>query len=188
MKLGPIALIAIIILIATPLLFATWVAVTFNSFVGKDQAVLTQWAQVETQYQRKINLIPEIVAIASSYTQFERSVLENITRLRSQWQNASGINQQINNATSIDQTLYLIKITYEAYPELRASELLINVMDTLTGTENRIAVEQSRYNGAVGVLNAQIRSFPDGWVAGTFGFQPRPFYAPIPGGPGNEVP
>ena len=188
MKLGPIALIAIIVLIATPLLFATWVAVTYNTFVGKDQAVLTQWAQVETQYQRKINLLPEIVGIASNYTQFERSVLENITRLRTQWKNASGINQRIDNATSIDQNLYSIWVTYEAYPDLKASQVLINVMDTLVGTENRIAVEQSRYNNAVGALNAQIRSFPDGWVAGTYGFQPRPFYAPIPGGPGNEVP
>lgn len=184
-KAGPKGVIVLAIALVSLLVFTSWVALSYNAFVRRDTAVLAQWAQVENVYQRKIDLIPELRAVALNYTQFERSVLENITRLRSQWQNASGIDQRINYSNSIDQNLYTIWVTYEAYPELKSAYLLAGLMDSYSEAENMIAVERMRFNEAVRVYNTQVRSFPDAFVANSFGFREHPYYDPIPGGPGG---
>jgi LemA protein len=182
-KLGPKGVIVLAIVLIGLLVFVSWVALAYNSLVRRDTAVLAQWAQVENQYQRKIDLIPRLINITSQYTQFERSVLENITRLRTQWMNSSGLGARINNSIILDQQIFLLIATYENYPSLRSIDLVYDVMTELTGTENQIAVERMRFNEAVRVYNTQVRSFPDTLIAGSFGFQVRPFYDPIPGGP-----
>ena len=185
LKLGPVAVVILAIVMISLLVFVSWVALAYNSLVRRDVAVLAQWQQVENQYQRKIILIPTLINITSQYTEFERSVLENITRLRTQWMNASTFDTRINNSVILDQQLFLLVATYEAYPYLRSIDLVYDVMTELTGTENMIAVERMRYNDAVRVYNTQVRSFPDAFVANSFGFRERPFYDPIPGGPGG---
>jgi len=179
----PALIILLALFMISLLVWVSWTAVAYNGLVRKDQAVLTQWAQVENEYQRKIDLIPRLVNITSQYTEFERSVLENITRLRTQWQQNFSFDSRVNNSIVIDQQLFLLVATYEAYPYLRSIDLVSNLMFELAGTENRIAVERFRYNGAVGSLNSQIRSFPDNLVASTWGIHERPLYDPIPGGP-----
>ena len=156
---------------------------TYNSLVTKNEAADAQWAQVENQYQRKIDLIPEIYRVAVNYTQFERSVLENITRLRSQWLNASSIQQRVNVTNELNQNLYAIQVTVERYPELQSVQVIQNLMVELAGTENRIAVERGRFNEAVRAYNVAASTFPGVLWAGMFGFQPREYYNPIPGGP-----
>ncbi|HEY7589308.1 MAG TPA: LemA family protein [Thermoplasmata archaeon] len=178
----PLLLILVAVVVFL-LVFTGWMILAYNGFVARQQTVQAQWAQVENQYQRKIDLIPELVSVAYNYTQFERSVLENITRLRSQWQNATSVEQQINYTNSIDQNLYVIRITYEAYPELQSATVLVGLMDELAGTENRITVERSRFNDAVRSYNTQVRSFPDTIIAGWFGFHEYEYYNPLPGGP-----
>ena len=170
-----------ILVIAVVLL--AWVVAAYNSFVAKDQMVTAQWAQVENQYQRKVDLIPSLVATVQQYQQFERSTLENITRLRSQWLNTSGIDQRINVSQSLDQNLFAIRVTYENYPDLKSNQVVASLMDELSGTENRIATERMWYNDAVRSYNTAVISFPNSLLAGSFGFQPRKYFDPIPGGP-----
>ena len=83
----------------------------------------------------------------------------------------------------LDQNLFAIRVTYERYPELQSIQLVADLMTSLEGTENRIAVERGRYNDAVRVYNTAVISFPGKVVAGMFGFQARSYYNPIPGGP-----
>ena len=118
LTLNPRAKLTLIGILVIVMVFFAWVVAAYNGLVARDQGVSAQWAQVENQYQRKIDLIPRLVNVTSQYQQFERSTLENITRLRSQWLNASGIDQRINLTNSLDQTIFLIKATYENYPEL----------------------------------------------------------------------
>ncbi len=184
-KVGPKGVLVLAIVLIGLLVFGSWVALAYNSLVRRDTGVIAQWAQVENVYQRKLVLIPEIYQVAYNYTQFERSVLENITRLRSQWQNATGIDQRVNYSNSIDQNLYTIWITYEAYPDLKSVYILAGLMDSYVEAENMITVERMRYNEAVRVYNTQVRSFPDAFVANGFGFRERLYYDPIPGGPGG---
>jgi len=123
------------------------------------------------------------VATVQQYQQFERSTLENITRLRSQWLNTSGIDQRINVSQSLDQNLFAIRVTYENYPDLKSNQVVASLMDELSGTENRIATERMWYNDAVRSYNTAVISFPNSLLAGSFGFQPRKYFDPIPGGP-----
>lgn len=180
---GPRGLLILLVLGIVVLGILGWMVLAYNGLVAKDQTIVAQWAQVENQYQRKVDLIPQLVAILQDYSEFERSTLENITRLRSEWQNATSVNQQVNYTNALDQNLYVIRFTYEAYPYLQTIEAVSNVMFSVEGTENRIAVERMRFNEAVRSYNTQIRSFPDNLIAGMFGFQERPYYDPIPGGP-----
>jgi LemA protein len=177
-----LVLVIVVIAVIILLILTAWIIVAYNGLVAKQQAVRAQWAQVENQYQRKIDLIPELVTVAYNYTQFERSVLQNITQLRSQWQNATSVSQQVNYTNTLDQNLYVIRVTYEAYPELQSASVLVGLMDELAGTENRITVERGRFNTAVQSYNTQVRSFPDGIVAGWFGFREYEYYNPLPGG------
>ena len=183
LTLNPRAKLTLIGILVIVMVFFAWVVAAYNGLVARDQGVSAQWAQVENQYQRKIDLIPRLVNVTSQYQQFERSTLENITRLRSQWLNASGIDQRINLTNSLDQTIFLIKATYENYPELHSDQLVAGLMDELAGTENRIAVERARFNDSVRTYNTAVLSFPTTLIAGWFGFHTRAYYDPIPGGP-----
>ncbi|OGS48757.1 MAG: hypothetical protein A3K68_03985 [Euryarchaeota archaeon RBG_16_68_13] len=183
LALGPrgVAILVVVGIVVLGLL--GWMVLAYNGLVAKDQTVLAQWAQVENQYQRKIDLIPQLVAVTSQYQQFEQSLLTNITELRSRWQNATSFVERVNITNALDVNLFYLVATYEAYPTLSSIEVVRDLFFSLEGTENRITVERSRYNDAVRVYNTQIRSFPDLLIAGMFGFQDRPLYDPIPGGP-----
>ncbi|MDX1534537.1 MAG: LemA family protein [Thermoplasmata archaeon] len=137
---------------------------------------------MEVQVERKLNLIPSLVETAEAFADFERSLLENITALRSQFLTGGSISQQINTTEQIDQLLFDFKAVYENYPILETGPLFASLMDELAGSENRIAVEQRRYNDAVRAYNTAIRVFPNNLVAAMFGFQDAELYEPISGG------
>ena len=179
-----IGIILLGVLIAS-VIFTTVSAATYNALATKQATYQAQWAQVENQYQRKIDLIPELVVQVSGYREFESQTLENITRLRTQWLNASTQVIKVNVTTAIDQNLFKLQATYENYPYLQSITVVAGLMDELAGTENRIAVERFRYNDDVRSYNTQIVTFPGNIYAGLFGFQRAPYYDPIPGGPVN---
>lgn len=176
MKLTPAKLVVFVLLPIILLGFLGWMALAYNGLVTKEQAVFAQWAQVENQFQRKVDLIPELVAQTSLYGEFERSVLENVTRLRTQWLNTSGLAARLNISSQMDTFLVQVYATYEAYPELYFGVLVQDLMFELAGTENRIAVERMRYNENVRAFNTQIRLFPDALIANMFGFQEKPYF------------
>ena len=159
--------------------FAAVYLSTYNNLVGLEAAVDAQWADVEAQLQRRYDLIPNVVSAARQYIAYEGSILENITRLRSQWAAAeqTGNVGEINNATGqLEAELPRFIIAVEAYPDLKASEVVEDLIVELEGTENRIAVERMRYNDAARDFNVAIKAFPGNLFAGGWGFEQKAYF------------
>jgi len=146
---SPIIAIGLIVVIITGVAGVTSTVLTYNSLVSKQATVQAQWAQVENQYQRKIDLIPSLVSAVNGSIGFEQSTLLNITRLRSQWLSSSGVDQRVNITNAMDVILFNMRATYENYPQLQTVQTIRGLMDELAGTENRIAVERMRFNDDV---------------------------------------
>src|SRR2546429_5231907 len=160
---------------------------TYNRLVGLQQGVDAQWAQVQTVYQRRADLIPNLVNTVSGAANFEKSTLTEVTNARSsvgrvqldpnkaptdaaqleQFQAAQG---QLSNALS------RLLVVVERYPELKANQSFLSLQAQLEGTENRISVERGNFNSAVQNYNVAVRSFPTNLIAGMLGFPPRPFF------------
>lgn len=160
---------------------------SYNRLVKLDQNVNEKWAQVQNVYQRRADLIPNLVNTVSGAANFEKSTLIAVTQARAsvgqvkldpnkaptdaaqleQFQQAQG---QLSNALS---RLLLVS---ERYPELRANQNFLSLQAQLEGTENRISVERGNFNEAVKEYNTAVRSFPTVFFAGMFGFSPRPFF------------
>lgn len=166
------------------LITVVWIVVVYNGLVTSEQRVDAQWAQVENQYQRKIDLIPNLVNVTSQYTQFERSTIENVTALRTQWLSDLTSEERVNTSIALDGQLNALVLAYyaaENYPTLSSIALVADLMDELAGTENRIAVERMLYNEDVRDYNTKIAKFPGNLVAGMFNFDEKRYYDPIPG-------
>ncbi|MGV8151036.1 MAG: LemA family protein [Candidatus Woesearchaeota archaeon] len=169
--------IGIIVLV----LILLWFVVAFNSLVKKEETVNGQWAQVETQYQRRIDLIPNLVEVTKGYMQFESELLENITALRSGWINANTPDEKIVAANDLDSAISRLLVVYENYPELKSVDAVRSLMDELSGTENRISVERQRYNDAVREYNIGIKTFPNVIIAGVLDYDSMPYYESLQG-------
>jgi len=171
---SPLALwVALISLV----LLGGWTASTYNRLVRGQQTVDAQWAQVESVYQRRADLIPNLIAVTQGYLTHERTLFAELAKAREQYVSAApGSPQRVNAATDLQRgTVRLIGLI-EQYPQLRSQEVVLGLMDELAGTENRIAVERRRYNERVGDYNRLVLSFPRSIVARLFGFAPRPYF------------
>lgn len=177
MKLSKPMLIGVILVVVL-LLTTVWIVLAYNSLVSAEQTVEAQWAQVENQYQRKIDLIPNLINVTSQYTQFERSTLENITALRTQWLSDLTVKDRLNTSELLDVQLNMLVATYENYPTLSSISLVAGLMDELAGTENRIAYERLLYNDDVRDYNTKVSKFPSNIIAGMFGFGKKEYYNP----------
>ena len=138
------------------------------------EAARTAWAQVENQYQRRADLVPNLVETVKGFARQEREVLTEVTRLRSQWGEArksGNINQQMRAARGLDAALGRLMVVIERYPQLRSNQNFLALQSQLEGTENRISVERRRFNLAVQQYNTGIRRFPANMIAGIFNFQ-----------------
>lgn len=160
----------------------------YNSLVQKDEAVDQSWADVQSQYQRRADLVPNLVSTVRGAANFEQETLTAVTQARA---NATGIQlsaddlsdpakvQQFQAAQSqLSGALSRLLVVSENYPELRATESFQTLQAQLEGTENRINVSRDRYNNTVADYNTSVRSFPSSLYAGWFGFERRtPFEA-----------
>src|SRR5438309_8483732 len=184
------------VLLAILLFFAVVAAIavagSYNRLVKLDQSVNQSWAQVQNVYQRRADLIPNLVQTVAGAANFEKSTLIAVTNARAsvgrvqldpnkaptdaaqleQFQAAQG---QLSNALS------RLLVVVERYPELKANQNFLGLQAQLEGTENRISVERGNFNTAVQNYNVAVRSFPTNFIAGMFGFAPRPFFAAQPG-------
>jgi LemA protein len=160
---------------------------SYNRIVKLDQNVNEKWAQVQNVYQRRADLIPNLVSTVSGAANFEKSTLIAVTQARAsvgqvkldpnkaptdaaqlqQFQQAQG---QLSNALS------RLLVVSEQYPELKANQNFLSLQAQLEGTENRISVERGNFNEAVKDYNTVVRSFPTVFFAGMLGFSPRPFF------------
>jgi len=157
------------------LMFASFISV-YNSIVSKHETITAGWAQVENQLQRRNDLIPNLVNTVKGYASYEKTVFENITNARSQWAKAGTVEDKVKAASGMDAALTRLLLVVENYPNLKADQTFLRLMDELSGTENRIAVERMRYNQAVRDYNITVRSFPGNVISAMFGYKPATEY------------
>jgi LemA protein len=182
----------ILVILAVLVIGGIAIATSYNRLVGLQQNVDAKWAQVQNVYQRRADLIPNLVNTVAGAANFEKSTLEAVTNARAsvgrvqldpnkaptdaaqleQFQAAQG---QLSNALS------RLLVVSERYPELKANQNFQQLQAQLEGTENRISVERGNFNEAVQVYNTTVRRFPTTLFAGMLGFQPRPFFNAQPG-------
>lgn len=175
-----LAIIAVIVLAGY-----AWLKGSYNSMVTKDEEVKTAWSQVENQYQRRMDLIPNLVNTVKGYATHERQTLEGVVNARAQATQTvidpSNLNEQTLKQFQAAQgeltnALSRLMIILERYPDLKANQNFLELQAQLEGTENRISVERKRFNEAARSYNTYIRSFPRNLLAGMFGFQPKPYF------------
>lgn len=158
------------------LIIGITVIVAYNGIVSKHETIAATWAQVENQLQRRNDLIPNLVNTVKGYAAHEKTLFEDITNARSQWAKANTVEDKVKAASGIDSALSRLLMVVENYPNLKADQTFLKLMDELSGTENRIAVERMRYNEAVKEYNIIVRMFPGNIIAGMFGYKPATGY------------
>ena len=182
--------VIILISIAAFLLLAVllpigWGIGKYNTMVSMDEAVKSQWGKVESQYQRRADLIPNLVATVKGYATHESSTLENVITARSK---ATQVTIDPKNLTpqklqefqaaqgQVSSALGRLMVISEKYPELKANQNFLELQAQLEGTENRIAVERNRFNDVAQEFNTFIRKFPNSLVAGFGSFREKPYF------------
>src|ERR1700739_2779590 len=149
---------------------------SYNTFVSQDEAIKAQWAQVQNQLQRRNDLIPNLVETVKGYATHEESVYKDIADARSKLLAAKSPEETIQAANQQTSALGRLLAVVENYPQLKANEQFNRLMDELSGTENRIAVERMRYNEKVQEYDTSRRQFPANLTAKVFGFKEYPFF------------
>ncbi len=147
---------------------------SYNGLVGGQEMVKNKWADVQTQYQRRIDLIPALMETVKGSANFEQSTLQAVVEARSAWAKATqsgSINEEVRAAGGFDSALSRLLVTVEAYPQLKSTEAFRDFMTQEEGTENRVAVSRRDFNDAVRRFNMVVRGFPSNIIAGMFGFQ-----------------
>jgi len=169
--------IALIIVLAVVIGLAS----TYNGLVKASQEVDGQWAQVETQYQRRFDLIPNLVNSVKGAMQQEQEIFNAIAEARTRYGSAATTDEKAEAAGELESAVSRLLLVMENYPELKSIQAVITLMDELAGTENRISVERGRYNTLVRDYNTRIKSFPTMLLAGMFGFSEREYFESVPG-------
>ncbi len=159
---------------------------TYNSMIEKDEEVQSAWAQVQNQYQRRMDLIPNLVSTVKGYASHESEVLTAVTNARSKAGSIQLTSEILNNPEefkkyqevqdSLGSSLGRLLAISENYPELKADQNFLALQDELAGTENRIATERRRFNETVKSYNSYIRKFPNNFIAGKFGFSAKQYF------------
>ncbi len=164
-------------LVAVLLAATWWMVTTVNRLVQARASVDAQWAQAEVQYQRRVDLVPALVAAVLGSLAQERSVLDAVAQARAAYLAApAGSPVRVRAAVALERPLGRLIAVVEASPALRSSVVVARLMDELAGAENRIAVERRRYNERVVEFNNIVQQFPGSIVAARAGFQARPYF------------
>ncbi len=170
------------------LIFGLYLVSVYNGLVGSEQAVEAQWAQVQNVYQRRADLIPNLVASVKGAANFEQATLTAVIQARSQatQMTPQATSEILNDPAKFAQyqkaqdgltsALSRLMVVVEQYPQLQAVQAFRDLMVELEGTENRIAVERRSFNAVAQTYNTQIRRFPAAVFAGMMGFKPRPYF------------
>ncbi|MBI3618706.1 LemA family protein [Candidatus Peregrinibacteria bacterium] len=158
-------------------LIVLWILTSYNGLITAKAGVDSAWAQVQTQYQRRFDLVPNLVSTVKGAAKFEQSTLLQVTQARTQWQNAGNDRgAQIAAAQGFEGALSRLLVTVESYPQLQATQAFRDLMTQLEGTENRISTARRDYNNAVQSYNVRVLRVPTVFVARLFGFIPEKFF------------
>lgn len=167
-------------------LILIWGIGVYNGFVKKQEAMTTAWGQVENVYQRRADLVPNLVALVKNYAEYEQGTLIAVTEARAK--KAAATTVDIENYTENDlndfqaaqdelgSSLNRLIVSVENYPDLKANEEYLTLQAQLAGCENRILTERQRFNEAAKAYNQSIRKFPGNLIANMFGFEKRPYF------------
>ena len=182
MKKKWIVLIAVVVVLLV--IYSTFKG-TYNGLVQREESISGAWAQVENQYQRRADLIPNLVNTVKGYADFEQETLTGVIEARSK---ATSVNVDANNLSpdaigrfeqaqqGLSSALSRLLVTVERYPDLKASVQFRQLQDQLEGSENRIAVQRRNFNQVVQSYNTYIRTFPKNIYASTFGFERKGYF------------
>lgn len=187
MKKSWIIIIAVVIL---GFIIYGWFKNSYNSMVTLEEGVSAQWAQVENVYQRRADLIPNLVNTVKGYADHEKETLEGVINARAK---ATSVNVDANNLTpetfaafqqaqdGLSSALSRLMVVVERYPDLKANQNFLELQAQLEGTENRITVERKKFNDVTRDYNTYIKQFPKNMLANMFGFDDKPYFKAIEG-------
>lgn len=179
-----------IIVLAAVLIVVMWGVKKYNGFVSLEEGVTGQWANVENVYQRRTDLIPNLVSTVKGYADFEQETLTGVIEARAK---ATSITVDPTNLTpqsmaafqeaqeGLSSALSRLMVTVERYPELKANQNFLELQAQLEGTENRIAVERRKFNEITRGYNTTVRKFPNSVIAGITGFEKKAYFEAVAG-------
>jgi len=189
MKVWLLGCLGALVLVGLVLFF--WVQSTYNGIVALEQDVTAKWAQVQNVYQRRADLVPNLVATVKGYAAHEREVLEAVTESRSKVGSIRVNQDMLNNPAemakfqqaqdSLGGALSRLLLVVERYPDLKANQNFLELQSQLEGTENRITVERKRFNESAQAYNTRIKQFPANMAAGFFSFKEKAYFEAAPG-------
>lgn len=183
--------ITLLVILGTLVLIVSWIIGAYNGLVSLDEETNGKWAQVESAYQRRADLIPNLVNTVKGYADFEQETLTGVIEARSK---ATGITVDADNLSpeaianfqaaqsQLSGALSRLMVTVERYPDLKANQNFLGLQSQLEGTENRIKIERDRFNVSVKDFNATIRKFPKTIIASSFGFEKKGYFEADAGG------
>ncbi|MFA6548284.1 MAG: LemA family protein [Candidatus Magasanikbacteria bacterium] len=149
---------------------------TYNRLITTNEAVTNQWAQVETQYQRRFDLIPNLVESVKGVMKQEQKVFGDLADARAHYTGATDANQKAEAATQVEGSLSRLIAVMENYPQLKSADNVQTLMAQLEGTENRVSVERKRYNDVVQSFNVMIKVFPTNLIAKQLGYSTKNYF------------
>jgi LemA protein len=167
-------IIAIIVLIGVMLMSS------YNNFVTLEENVDQSYAQIENQLQRRLDLIPNLVNTVKGYASHEKEVIAEISDARARLAGANTVEEEATANAELTGTLSRLLVVVENYPNLKADQQFTQLMDELSGTENRISVARKDYNDQVAVYNKKIKRFPGALIAGMTGFDEKEYFTADP--------
>lgn len=179
---------ALLVIVGLIVVLGFWLVSARNNFVVQEENVKAKWSQVENVYQRRADLIPNLVNTVKGYASHERETLEGVIEARSKATQISGdaLKNVINDPqafqkfqesqSALSSALSKLMVVVERYPELKANQNFLELQSQLEGTENRITVERKRYNEAAQEFNVSVRKFPGAMIASLFGFKEKAYF------------
>jgi len=167
---------AFIILAVVVAVLALYAWGTYNKLVTANEGVDNMWAQVETQYQRRFDLIPNLVESVKGAMGQEQKVFGDLAEARTRYAGAKSVNEKAEAATQVESAFARLLVIMENYPQLKSVETVQTLMAQLEGAENRISVERKRFNDAARDFNVMVKRVPAKWLAAMFGFGEKAYF------------
>ncbi|NPA36036.1 MAG: LemA family protein [Chlorobi bacterium] len=173
------------LILASAILIPFFSSCGYNTMVELSEAVDAQWAQVENVYQRRADLIPNLVNTVKGYAEHEKETLQAVIEARAKATSINVSAENLNEETfqkfqqaqdGLSSALSRLMVVMERYPDLKANQNFLDLQAQLEGTENRIAVERRKFNEATRKYNTYIKKFPHNMIAGMFGFEKKPYF------------
>ena len=175
-----------IIIVAIVAVILIWGVGTYNGFVKKQENMAKAWGQVENVYQRRADLVPNLVALVKNYAEYEQGTILAVTEARAKKASAATVNMENYSESELQnfqtaqdelgESLNRLIVSIENYPDLKANEEYLTLQAQLAGCENRIQTERERFNEAGKAYNQNVRKFPSNIIAKMFGFEKRPYF------------